>query len=87
MKKCRDGAKEKGLDKLKYNFVDPYLFSKYKTLYDVKATPQIFILDDTHEIIMKKIAGEQLLDVMGKSWSSGRNNCISYPTLGYFIIV
>lgn len=66
VKKCMDSAKEKGLDKLKFSYVDPWLFTKYKTLYDVKSTPQIFILDDKHEIIMKKIAGEQLIDVMGK---------------------
>ncbi|MEY4902945.1 MAG: hypothetical protein RLZZ292_760 [Bacteroidota bacterium] len=46
------------------NVVDPYLLSKYNTLYDVKSTPQVFILDKEKKIISKRIAGEQLGEVM-----------------------
>ncbi len=66
MKKCVEAAKEKGLYNIKYSFTDPYIFSKYKTLYDIKATPQIFILDKKKEIVMKRIAGEQLEEVFPK---------------------
>jgi hypothetical protein len=33
-------------------------------LYDVQTTPQIFILNRNHEILMKRIGAEQLGDVM-----------------------
>jgi thiol-disulfide isomerase/thioredoxin len=46
------------------NVVDPYIRSNYKTLYDVRSTPQLFILNKKHEIIMKKVASEQLEEVM-----------------------
>jgi pantoate--beta-alanine ligase len=40
------------------------LQSRYKTLYDVQSTPQIFILDRKHEILMKKVGAEELIKVM-----------------------
>jgi hypothetical protein len=43
------------------NLVDPLLRSKYKTLYDVQSTPQIFILNREHKILMKRIGAEQLV--------------------------
>ncbi|MEZ5055913.1 MAG: redoxin domain-containing protein [Saprospiraceae bacterium] len=46
------------------NVVDPYHRSKYKTLYDVKSTPQVFILDKDKTIIMKRIGAEQMEEVM-----------------------
>lgn len=45
---------------------DPYLISKYYTIYNVKTTPQIFILDDKKEIISKSIGAEQLEEVMDR---------------------
>ena len=33
-------------------------------IYDVKTTPQIFVLDKDKKIIVKKIAGEDLATVM-----------------------
>lgn len=48
------------------NCVDPYMRSNYKTLYDVRSTPQMFILDKNHEIIMKRVGAEQLDEVMGE---------------------
>lgn len=62
---CWKSVEEKGFtDFLFLNTYDPYIKSKYKTIYDVRTTPQIFILDRKHEILMKRIAGEQLDKVM-----------------------
>jgi thiol-disulfide isomerase/thioredoxin len=58
---CWKGVEEKGFDDgLFMNMYDPYIQSRYKTLYDVQTTPQIFILDRKHEILMKRIGAEQL---------------------------
>ncbi len=46
------------------NLVDPYHRSKYKTKYNVKSTPQTFILDKDKTIIMKKIGADQMGEVM-----------------------
>jgi thiol-disulfide isomerase/thioredoxin len=46
------------------NTVDTYLFSKYPDKYYVKSTPQVYIMDKDHKIIMKKIEAEQLDTVM-----------------------
>lgn len=62
---CWKGVEEKGFsDFLFLNTYDPYIQSHYKTLYDVQSTPQIFILDRKHEILMKRIGAEQLIKVM-----------------------
>ncbi|MCC7506938.1 MAG: redoxin domain-containing protein [Saprospiraceae bacterium] len=62
---CWKSIEEKGFsDFLFLNTYDPYIQSRYKTLYDVKTTPQIFILDRSHEILMKRIGAEQLPQVM-----------------------
>jgi thiol-disulfide isomerase/thioredoxin len=62
---CWKSVEEKGYNDLLFlNTVDPYIQSKYKTLYDIKATPQIFILDRNHEILMKRIGAEELAKVM-----------------------
>jgi peroxiredoxin len=62
---CWKSVEEKGFtDFLFLNTYDPYIQSKYKTLYDVRTTPQIFILDRKHEILMKRISGEQMSEVM-----------------------
>lgn len=62
---CWKGVEEKGFsDDLFFNLYDPYIRSRYKMLYDVQTTPQVFILDRKHEILMKRIGAEQLSDVM-----------------------
>lgn len=62
---CWKGVEEKGFtDFLFLNTYDPYIQSRYKTLYDVRVTPQIFILDRKHEILMKRIGAEELSKVM-----------------------
>lgn len=51
-------------DFLFLNHYDPYIQSRYKTLYDVQSTPQIFVLDRKHEILMKRIGAEKLIEIM-----------------------
>lgn len=60
---CWSAIKERGMD-IWVNASDQYLKSRYKSLYDVKTTPQIFILDKYKKILVKKIAGEDLTPVM-----------------------
>jgi len=62
---CGKSIEEKGFNNgLFINTYDPYLQSRFKQLYDVRVTPQIFILDRKHEILMKRIGAEQLNEVM-----------------------
>ncbi len=63
--KCWETIKERKMGKW-VNVVDPYLLSKYKTIYDIRTTPRVFILDKDKKIISKGIAGEQLEEVMEK---------------------
>lgn len=60
---CWSTIKERGMD-IWVNASDQYLRNRYKTIYDVKTTPQIFILDKDKKILVKKIAGEDLVPVM-----------------------
>ena len=46
--------------------IDPYLESRYYTIYNVKTTPQIYILDKNKEILSKNIGAEQLEEVIDK---------------------
>jgi len=43
---------------------DPYNLSKFDRIYNLKSTPQVYILDDKKEIISKRIAAEQMTEVM-----------------------
>lgn len=62
---CWKGMEEKGFtDDLFMNLVDPFIRSRYKSLYDVQTTPQIFVLNREHKILMKRIGAEQLVKVM-----------------------
>ncbi len=60
---CWATIKERGMD-IWVNAADQVLKSRYKTVYDVKTTPQIFILDKDKKIIAKKLPGEELKNVM-----------------------
>jgi thiol-disulfide isomerase/thioredoxin len=60
---CWEQIGEKGFQDM-INTYDPYIQSRYKTLYDVRTTPQVFILNRKHEILMKRISTEQLIEVM-----------------------
>ena len=46
------------------NVTDPYFRSRYHSLYNVKSTPKIYILDENNEILFKRIGAEQLPAVM-----------------------
>ncbi|MGI9160364.1 MAG: TlpA family protein disulfide reductase, partial [Saprospiraceae bacterium] len=62
---CWKSTEEKGFSDLLFlNTYDPYIQSKYKTIYDIRSTPQIFILNRKHEILMKRIGAEQLDEVL-----------------------
>ena len=63
MPECWKYAKEKGFD-LFINTVDPFLISRYKTLYNVETTPQIFILDENKNIRSKSIEAKQVSEVL-----------------------
>lgn len=65
MNACAKTMKEKGIVNW-INAIDPFIKSNYKLIYDIKSTPQIFILDENKEIISKKIGAEQLADVMDR---------------------
>ena len=60
---CWSTVKERNMDMF-VNTADQYMRSRYKSIYDVKTTPQIFILDKDKKILVKKIAGEDLKTVM-----------------------
>ncbi len=60
---CWETIKERNMDVF-FNTVDPYHRSRYKTVYDIRSTPQIYVLDENKEILSKKIGAEQLHDVM-----------------------
>ncbi|HAD14273.1 MAG TPA: DUF5106 domain-containing protein [Saprospirales bacterium] len=64
---CWKGVEEKGFDdNLLLNTYDPFIKSRYRMLYDVQTTPQIFILNRNHEILMKRIGADQLGDEMAQ---------------------
>lgn len=60
---CWSSIAERGMD-IWMNVTDQYLKSRYKTIYDIKTTPQIFILDKDKKIILKKISAEDLPSAM-----------------------
>ncbi|MEO6189833.1 MAG: redoxin domain-containing protein [Saprospiraceae bacterium] len=62
--KCWDDKEIKMGDWI--NTSDPKGLSSYKYLYDVKSTPQVYILDKNKKILTKKISSEQLSEVMDK---------------------
>lgn len=60
---CWNTVKERGMDQW-INAADQTLRTRYKTIYDIQTTPQIFILDKDKKIVMKKIGVEDLPRVM-----------------------
>ena len=61
--KCWEFIEEKGFGDF-LNLVDPYHQSKFQTIYDLKSTPRIFVLDKDKKIVSKGIGAEQLDEVM-----------------------
>ncbi len=47
-----------------YNTVDPFNVSRYRTKYDVRTTPKIYILDRDKKILLKNFAIEKISEVM-----------------------
>ncbi len=70
---CWETIRERGMD-IWVNAADQYLRNRYKTVYDIKTTPQIFVLDENKKIIAKKIAGEDLPNVMEEVFRIQREN-------------
>ncbi len=72
---CWEAVKEK--DMLGFiNAADQYHKSSFKTKYDIRTTPKIFILDKDKKILIKGIGGEQLPEVMDeiiKSENAAKN--------------
>ena len=60
---CWKYVKEKGFDGF-INTVDPMMTSRYKSLYNVETTPQLFILDENKVIRSKSIEAKQLEEVL-----------------------
>ncbi|MEQ8704102.1 MAG: thioredoxin-like domain-containing protein [Phaeodactylibacter sp.] len=46
--------------------VDPYHRSRYMKVYNIKSTPQLYVLDRNKEILSKRIGAEQLEEVMDR---------------------
>lgn len=63
MPECWKYVKEKGFGDF-INTVDPYMISRYKTLYNVETTPQVYILDAEKRIRSKNIEAKQLEEVL-----------------------
>jgi thiol-disulfide isomerase/thioredoxin len=63
MPECWKYAKEKGFGDF-INTVDPYLISRYKTLFNVETTPQVYVLDENKTIRSKGIEAKQLEEVL-----------------------
>jgi len=61
---CWEFIKEKEMEGLFYNLADKYHKSRFQLKYNVRTTPQVFILDENKEIILKRIAVEKLEEVM-----------------------
>lgn len=70
--KCWDDKEIKMGDWI--NTSDPKGLSNYKYLYDVKSTPQVYILDRDKRILTKKISAEQLPEVMEKIFKLKTND-------------
>ncbi len=63
MPECWKYVKEKGFGDF-INTVDPYMISRYKTLYNVETTPQVYVLDENKTIRSKNIEAKQLAEVL-----------------------
>ena len=64
-KDCWKGVEKKHMEHF-VNVYDPVLMSNFKIIYNIKSTPQFFILDKDKKILSKGIGAEQLDEVMGK---------------------
>jgi len=60
---CWDYVDEKGIGDWMH-MVDTYHRSRFMKVYDIKSTPQIYILGEDKTILSKKIGAEQLGEVV-----------------------
>jgi thiol-disulfide isomerase/thioredoxin len=56
------------------NAIDPYRQSSFKKDYDIYATPVIYLLDEKKEIIAKRLAVEQLDEIIEKLLKESKEN-------------
>jgi len=61
---CWEFVKEKNMEGFAYNLADEYHRSRFQVKYNIRTTPQIFILDKDKKILIKRLASEKLEDVM-----------------------
>ncbi len=61
--KCWDMIDEKGMD-IWINVSDKNLRSRFKQLYDIRTTPQVYVLDENMKILSKRIDAKQLEEVL-----------------------
>ncbi len=59
-------AEKDGMAEAIINTNDPYHRSKFKVSYDITSTPQIYVLDRDKRIVSKRIAAEQLAEVIDR---------------------
>ena len=64
VKTCWEYIDENELNYGLIHLVDPYMRSRFKSVYDVKTTPMTYILDKDHIIRSKRIGIEQFGEVM-----------------------
>jgi peroxiredoxin len=57
--KCWEEVKSRGMEAY-INVVDPYMISRYKSLYNVEVTPAMYVLDEDKKIISKGLESNQL---------------------------
>ena len=69
---CWETIEEKQMGKW-LNVVDPYIQSRYKSIYDIKTTPRIFVLDENKKILSKRIGVEQLPELFDQILKSDTN--------------
>ena len=62
-KNCWEGVKEKNMEGL-LNLGDQYLKSNYKTKFDVRQTPKLYILSRDKEILLKDVPADALESLM-----------------------
>ncbi len=53
--------------------VDPYHRSKFSSIYNIKSTPQIYVLDRDKHIKFKRIGAEQLEEVLNHLMENGKS--------------
>jgi peroxiredoxin len=61
---CWEYVNENEMQGLTYNLADQHHKSRFQVLYNIRSTPQVFILDKDKKIILKRIAAEKLEEVM-----------------------